>query len=85
MVSEFSKLLFQIFNTIGPLLHQFSKFLCIQYICFLSFSRTRTLIGWTGVLSLINTCGSIPTVKTLLGIVIFQTLPMSFSVPCFYN
>ena len=43
-------------------------------------SRTQTLIGWTDVLSLINTCGSIPTVKTPPGIVTgsFQTLPMRY-------
>ena len=43
-----------------------------------AISQTWTLIGWTDVLSLINTCGSIPTVKTLLGIVIFQTIPTFF-------
>ena len=45
------------------------------YPIFPVISRTRTLIGWTHVLSLINTCGSILTVKTLLGVGIFQTLP----------
>ena len=55
MVSEFSKLLFQIFNMIGLLLLQFSKFLCSTVYLLPVISLTRTLIGWTDTLSLINT------------------------------
>jgi len=77
--------LFQIFNVIGPLLLQFSKCLCSTVYLLAVISRTRTLIGWTDVLSLINTYGSIPTVKTLPGIVICQTLPARFSFPRFCN
>ena len=73
--------LFQIFNTIGPLLLQFSKFLCSTVYLFPVISRTRTLVGWIDVLSLINTTGSIQTVKTLPGIVYCQTLPACFSFP----
>jgi len=68
-----------------PLLLQFSKFLCSTVYLLPVISWTRTLIGWTDVLSLINTCGSIPTIKTLPGIVICQTLPTRFSFPRFCN
>ena len=77
--------LFQIINMIGPLLFQFSKFWCSTVYSLPVISRTRTLIGWTDVLSLINTTGSILTVKTLPGIVICQTLPARFSFPRFCN
>jgi len=74
---------FQIFNMIGPLLLQFSKFVCSTVYLFPVISRTRTLVGWTDILSLINTSGSIPTVKTLPGIVICQTLSRAFFISTF--
>ena len=82
MVSEFSKL------PLSDLQHDWSGTTPIFKISMfyrIFASRTRTLIGWTDVLSLINTSDSIPTVKTLPGIVICQTLPARFSFPLFCN
>jgi len=55
---------FQIFNTIGQALLQSSKFLFDHIYPFIT---TWTLVGWCGVLSLINTDSSIPALKTLPG------------------
>ena len=64
----------------------FQNFYVLPYIILLPvISRTWMLIGWTDVLSLINTSGSIPTVKTLPSLVIYLTLPMRFSFPRFSN
>ena len=59
--------LFQIFNTIGQALLQFSKFL--------PSTLYSLLVGWSDVRSLINTDGSIPALKTLPGKDFPQTLP----------
>ena len=63
----------------------FQNFYVLPYICFLSlFELERWLAGLT-FFPLINTTGSIPTVKTLPGIVFCQTLPARFSFPRFCN
>ena len=67
--------LFQIFNTIGQVLLQFSKFLCSTVYSLPVISLTWTLAGWNDVCSLINTDGSIPALKTLPGKVFALTLP----------
>ena len=68
------KLHFQIFNAIGQVLFQFSKFLCSTVYLLPVISKTWMLVGWCGILSLTNTDGSIPVFKTLSGKVFHQTL-----------
>ena len=68
--------LFQIFNAVNPSgTIPISKALCFTVYSLPLISRTGILVGWTGGLSLINTNGSIPALKTLLGKVFPQTLP----------
>ena len=61
-----ANILFQIFNAIGQVLLQFSKFLC-STVLHTVISLTRTLVGWSDGPSLLNTDGSIPALKTLPG------------------
>ena len=60
----------------------FQNFFVLPYICFLSLVELKRWLA-----GLMSTHGSIniPTVNTLLGIVIFQTLPARFSFPRFCN
>ena len=51
--------LFQIFNMIGQVLLWFSKFLCCTVYLLPIISQTQMLVGWSDVLSLINTDGTI--------------------------
>ena len=44
-----------------------TPFLCSTVYSLPAIGRTRTLVGWCGILSVINTDGSIPTLKTLPG------------------
>ena len=67
--------LFQIFNVIGRVLLQFSKFLCSTVYSLPVINQTWMLVGWSDVHSLINTDGGIPALKTLPGKVFPQTLP----------
>ena len=61
-----------VFNAIGQYYSNFQHLYVLPYIHFLSLANA----GWLKcVLSLINTNGSIPTLKTLPGKVIPQTLP----------
>ena len=64
--------LFQLFNTIGQVLLCFSMF---YHIRFLSLFKLKRLVGWSDVLSLVNTDSSIPALKTLPGKIFPQTLP----------
>jgi len=66
--------LFQIFNMIGQVLLQFLKFLCSTIYSLPVINRTRMLVGWSDVCSLINTDDSIPVLKMLPGKVFPQTL-----------
>jgi len=62
----------------------FQNFYVLPYICFLSLVELeRWLAGLMFFHS--STRGSILTVKTLPGIVIYQTLPTHFSFPRFFN
>ena len=74
-LSNSANFLFQIFNAIGQVLLQFSKFLCSIVYSLPVISLTRTLVGWSDVRFLINTDGSISVLKTLPSKVFLQTLP----------
>ena len=65
---------FQIFNAIGQVLLWFSKFLYSTVYSLPVISLTRMRVGSSDFLSLINTDGSIPVLKTLPG----KVFPRSF-------